>query len=209
MPDDASADTSSGQLYGVLETEKVNPATLTIDRMSPLEMVRVMNAEDTRVALAVEQELPYIARAIEEIAAKLRLGGRLIYAGAGTSGRLGALDASECPPTFNIAQEIVIACIAGGQQALGQAHEDFEDSWEAGQADMTTVGVSEADVVVGVTASGRTPYVRGAIAYARARGTLTIGLACNANTPLEQEVEIMIAPLVGPEVISGSNELET
>jgi len=170
----------------VLDTEKVNPATTEIDRMSPLEIVQAINAEDAKVAQAVQQVLPDIARAIEGIAAKLRLGGRLIYAGAGTSGRLGALDASECPPTFNIAQEIVIACIAGGQQALGQAHEDFEDSWEAGQADMTTVGVSEADVVVGVTASGRTPYVRGAVAYARARSALTIGLACNANTPLEQ-----------------------
>jgi N-acetylmuramic acid 6-phosphate etherase len=192
----------------VLDTEKVNPATTEIDRMSPLEIVQAINSEDAKVAQAVQQVLPDIARAIEGIAAKLRLGGRLIYAGAGTSGRLGALDASECPPTFNIAQEIVIACIAGGQQALGQAHEDFEDSWEAGQADMTTVGVSEADVVVGVTASGRTPYVRGAVAYARARGALTIGLACNANTLLEQEVEIMIAPLVGPEVISGSTRLK-
>jgi N-acetylmuramic acid 6-phosphate etherase len=156
----------------------------------------------------VQQVLPDIARAIEEIAARLRSGGRLIYAGAGTSGRLGALDASECPPTFNIAQDRVIACIAGGQQALSQAHEDFEDSWEAGQADTAAINVSAMDAVVGITASGRTPYVRGAIAYARERGALTIGLACNANTPLEQEVEIMIAPLVGPEVISGSTRLK-
>src|SRR5260221_5284251 len=201
-------DTRVERSLSVLHTEKVNSATAEIDRMSPLEIVQVINDEDAKVAHAVKLVLPQIAKAIEEIAAKLRLGGRLIYAGAGTSGRLGALDASECPPTFNIAQEIVIACIAGGQQALGQAHEDFEDSWEAGQADMTTVGVSEADVVVGVTASGRTPYVRGAVAYARERGALTIGLACNANTPLEQEVEIMIAPLVGPEVISGSTRLK-
>src|SRR6185437_7782311 len=148
------------------------------------------------------------ARGAELIAQALSDGGRLIYAGAGTSGRLGALDASECPPTFNIAQEMVIACIAGGQQALGQALEDFEDSWEAGQADLAAVDVSGADVVVGITASGRTPYVRGAIAFARERGALTIGLACNANAPLEQEVEIMIAPLVGPEVISGSTRLK-
>src|SRR5438874_7274339 len=145
-------------VLSVLDTEKVNPATSEIDRMSPLEIVQLINAEDEKVALAVRQVLPNIALALERIAARLRIGGRLIYAGAGTSGRLGALDASECPPTFNIAQEIVIACIAGGQQALGQAHEDFEDSWEAGQADMTTAGLSEADVVVGITASGRTPY---------------------------------------------------
>jgi N-acetylmuramic acid 6-phosphate etherase len=192
----------------VLDTEKVNPATTEIDRMSPLEIVQVINTEDAKVAQAVQQVLPDIARAIEEIAARLRSGGRLIYAGAGTSGRLGALDASECPPTFNIAQDRVIACIAGGQQALSQAHEDFEDSWEAGQADMAAINVSPMDAVVGITASGRTPYVRGAIAYATERGALTIGLACNANTPLEQEVEIMIAPLVGPEVISGSTRLK-
>ena len=192
----------------VLDTEKVNPATTHIDRMSPLEIVQVINAEDAMVAQAVQQVLPDIATAIEGIAARLRSGGRLIYAGAGTSGRLGALDASECPPTFNIAQDLVIACIAGGQQALGQAHEDFEDSWEAGQADIAAINVSAMDAVVGITASGRTPYVRGAIAYARERGALTIGLACNTNTPLEQEVEIMMAPLVGPEVISGSTRLK-
>src|SRR5258708_3762457 len=151
----------------VLDTEKMNPATTEIDRMSPLEIVQVINAEDAKVAQAVQQVLPDIARAIEEIAARLRSGGRLIYAGAGTSGRLGALDASECPPTFNIAQDRVIACIAGGQQALSQAHEDFEDSWEAGQADTAAINVSPMDAVVGITASGRTPYVRGAIAYAR------------------------------------------
>ncbi len=181
-----------------LDTEKVNPATTEIDRVSPLEIVQIINAEDAKVALAVQQVLPDIARAIEAIAAKLRLGGRLIYTGAGTSGRLGALDASECPPTFNIAPDMVLACIAGGQQALDRAHEDFEDNWDAGQADLAALGVSQADVVVGITASGRTPYVRGAIAHANERGALTIGLVCNANTPLAQEVEILIAPLVGP-----------
>src|SRR5579885_424081 len=191
-----------------LDTEKVNPATTEIDRVSPLEIVQIINAEDAKVALAVQQVLPDIARAIEAIAAKLRLGGRLIYTGAGTSGRLGALDASECPPTFNIAPDMVLACIAGGQQALDRAHEDFEDNWDAGQADLAALGVSQADVVVGITASGRTPYVRGAIAHANERGALTIGLVCNANTPLAQEVEILIAPLVGPEVISGSTRLK-
>ncbi len=201
-------DTPFERPLNVLDTEKVNPATIEIDRMSPLEIAQVINAEDAKVAQAIKQVLPHIARAIEAIAARLRRGGRLVYAGAGTSGRLGALDASECPPTFNISQEIVLACIAGGPQALGQAHEDLEDSTEAGQSDMEKLGVSEADAVVGITASGRTPYVRGAIAYAKERGALTIGLACNANTPLEQEVEIIIAPLVGPEVISGSTRLK-
>ncbi len=192
----------------VLDTEKVNPATIEIDRMSPLEIVQVINDEDAKVAQAVKQVLPQIGKAIEEIATRLRGGGRLVYFGAGTSGRLGALDASECPPTFNVPQEMVIACIAGGPQALGQAHEDFEDSSEAGQADAARLGLCEKDAVIGITASGRTPYVRGAIAYAKERDALTIGLACNANTPLEQEVEIMIAPVVGPEVITGSTRLK-
>ncbi len=192
----------------VLETEKANPASADIDRMTPLEIVRVINAEDAKVAQAVEQVSPDIARAIEEIAARLRRGGRLIYFGAGTSGRLGALDASECPPTFNISPETVVASIAGGPQALDQAHEDQEDSAVAGQADADRLEIEGADAVVGITASGRTPYVRGALAWARERGALTIGLACNAQAPLEQEVDIMIAPLVGPEVISGSTRLK-
>jgi len=196
------------QPLSVLVTEKVNPATIEIDRMSPLEIVQVINDEDAKVAQAVKQVLPQIAGAIEEIATRLRGGGRLVYFGAGTSGRLGALDASECPPTFNVPQEMVIACIAGGTEALGQAHEDFEDSSEAGQADAARLGICEKDAVIGITASGRTPYVRGAIAYAKERDASTIGLACNANTPLEQEVEIMIAPVVGPEVITGSTRLK-
>jgi N-acetylmuramic acid 6-phosphate etherase len=196
------------RLLNMLDTEKVNPATTEIDRMSPLEIAQVINTEDAKVAQAIKQVLPDIARAIEAIAARLRRSGRLVYVGAGTSGRLGALDASECPPTFNIPQEMVLACIAGGPQALDQAHEDFEDSVEAGQADMARLDISEADAVVGITASGRTPYVLGAIAYAKERGALTIGLACNGNTPLEQEVEIIITPIVGPEVISGSTRLK-
>jgi N-acetylmuramic acid 6-phosphate etherase len=192
----------------VLETEKINQATTEIDRMSSLEIVQVINTEDMKVAQAVNLVLPQIARAIEEIATRLRRSGRLVYVGAGTSGRLGALDASECPPTFNIPSEMMITCIAGGPQALGQPYEDLEDSWETGQTDVATIGISEVDVVMGITASGRTPYVRGAIAYAAERSALTIGLACNANTPIEQEVEIMIAPVVGPEVITGSTRLK-
>jgi N-acetylmuramic acid 6-phosphate etherase len=201
-------DTLIEQTLDMLDTEKVNPSTTEIDRMSALEIVQAMNTEDMSVAQAVKLVLPQIAQSIEEIVARLRRNGRLIYIGAGTSGRLGALDASECPPTFNIPSDMVISCIAGGQQALDKAHEDLEDCWEAGQNDLISLGISEADVVIGITASGRTPYVRGAVAYARKRGALTIGLACNANTPLEKEVEIMIAPLVGPEVISGSTRLK-
>jgi len=202
------ANTHKERLYDVLETEKVNPATADIDRMSPLQIVQVMNAEDTKVALAVEQVLPQIARSIEAIAARLRRGGRLIYFGAGTSGRLGALDAAECPPTFNIPQEMVLGRIAGGSFALWQAVEDLEDSAAAGHSDATQLDISEADAVVGITASGRTPYVLGAIPYAKAKGALCIGLACNRDTALEKVVDIMIAPTVGPEVINGSTRLK-
>jgi N-acetylmuramic acid 6-phosphate etherase len=201
-------DTQARGFLNVLDTEKANPATGVIDRMSPLEIAQVINAEDEQVALAVREVLSQVARAIEEIAARLRSGGRLIYAGAGTSGRLGALDASECPPTFNLAPDVVMACLAGGPTAFGRAHEDLEDSEESGRADLEAVGVTGRDVVVGITASGRTPYARGAIACAREKGALTIGVVCNRDTPLEQEVDILIAPLVGPEVIAGSTRLK-
>jgi N-acetylmuramic acid 6-phosphate etherase len=194
--------------FSMLETEKANPATNEIDRMSPLEIVQTINAEDAKVAHAVEQVSPQIAAAIEAIADRLRSGGRLIYVGAGTSGRLGALDASECPPTFNLPPDTVVACLAGGPTAMTLAHEDFEDSAEAGRADVERLNLSAKDCVVGITASGRTPYVRGAITYAKEYQALTIGLACNANTPLAKEVEIMIAPVVGPEVITGSTRLK-
>lgn len=201
-------DTQTGGLLNALDTEKANPATGEIDRMSPLEIAQAINAEDEKVALAVREALPQIARAMEEIAARLRSGGRLIYAGAGTSGRLGALDASECPPTFNLSPDTVVACLAGGPTAFGRAHEDFEDSEEAGRADLEAVGVTDRDAVVGITASGRTPYARGVLALARERGALTVGVVCNASTPLAQEVDIFIAPVVGPEVIAGSTRLK-
>jgi N-acetylmuramic acid 6-phosphate etherase len=191
-----------------LATEMANPATSEIDRMSPLEIVQAINDEDAKVALAVKRVLPEIARAVEAIAERMRRGGRLIYVGAGTSGRLGALDASECPPTFNISSENVVACIAGGPIAFGLAHEDLEDSVEAGQADVAKLHLTEADIVVGITASGRTPYARGALAYARQQGALTIGLACNADAPIVEESAIMIAPQVGPEVIAGSTRMK-
>jgi N-acetylmuramic acid 6-phosphate etherase len=191
-----------------LETEKVNPATTEIDRMSALEMAQVMNAEDAKVTEAIKEELPQIARAIEEIAARMRRGGRLIYAGAGTSGRLGVLDAAECPPTFNIPAEQVIALLAGGPIAQTQAQEDQEDSAEAGEADVAQLQLRADDIVVGIAASGRTPYAIGAVAYAKQIGALTIGVACNKGVPLEKVVEIMISPVVGPEVITGSTRLK-
>jgi N-acetylmuramic acid 6-phosphate etherase len=202
------AQVASELAVNALETEQVNPATTEIDRMSALEMAQVMNAEDARVTEAIKEELPQIARAIEEIATRMRRGGRLIYAGAGTSGRLGVLDAAECPPTFNIPAERVIALLAGGPIAQTQAQEDLEDSVEAGEADVAQLKLSADDVVVGIAASGRTPYALGAVAYAQAHGALTIGVACNKNTPLAKAVQIMIAPVVGPEVITGSTRLK-
>ncbi len=208
MLSDPNTSSQQGQPSHILATEQINPATAEIDRMSPLEIAQVMNAEDAKVAEAVRQELPRIARAIEAIAGRLRCGGRLIYMGAGTSGRLGALDAAECPPTFNVPPEMIVGCIAGGSFALTQAAEDMEDSAEAGLADAERLGISEADVLVGITASGRTRYVLGAVAYARTKGALTIGLVCNRDTLLEKEVAITIAPVVGPEVIAGSTRLK-
>jgi N-acetylmuramic acid 6-phosphate etherase len=191
-----------------LETEKANPATTEIDRMSALEMAQVMNAEDAKVAEAIKKELPQIARTIEEIALRLRRGGRLIYVGAGTSGRLGVLDAAECPPTFNVPADRVIGLLAGGPIAQTQAQEDQEDSVEAGEADTAALHPTPDDVVVGVAASGRTPYALGAVAYANRCGALTVGIACNQDTPLAKAAQIMIAPVVGPEVITGSTRLK-
>ena len=191
-----------------METEGSNPASAQIDQMSAFEIVQVMNAEDARVALAVQQELSQVARAVEESTRRLRQGGRLIYLGAGTSGRLGILDASECPPTFSTPPELVIGLIAGGPPAILKAVEGAEDNPEGGKADLQQLHLKARDVVVGIAASGRTPYVLGGVAYARQIGALTIGLACNSQTPLHPAVDIMIAPVVGPEVVSGSTRLK-
>lgn len=191
-----------------LETEKINPATREIDRMSSLEIVQIMNAEDARVTEAIHKELPAIARAIEQIATRLRHNGRLIYVGAGTSGRLGVLDAAECPPTFNVSPDMVIGLLAGGPIAQSQAQEDQEDSFEAGETEIRKLQLTANDVVVGIAASGRTPYVLGALASANELGALTIGIACNKQTPIEKSVQIMIAPVVGPEVLTGSTRLK-
>lgn len=205
----SSSQSNEANTIGALATEAINPATAEIDRMSPLEIVQAINAEDAKVAQAVEHELPAIARAIEGIAARMRQGGRLIYIGAGTSGRLGILDASECPPTFGTSPDQIVGLIAGGPIATANAVEDAEDNPAAGQAELEQLQISQLDTIVGIAASGRTPYVLGAITYAKAQGALTIGIACNAQTPLEQAVEIMIAPMVGPEALTGSTRLKS
>lgn len=189
-------------------TEARNPATGNIDTLPTLEMVRLINAEDARVAAAIAGELPAVARAIDAIAARMRTGGRLIYIGAGTSGRLGMLDASECPPTFNTSPGQVMGIIAGGLTALTQASEGAEDDGEAGARDIAAAGVTERDSVVGIAASGRTPYVLAGMAEARRRGALVISLACAHPSPMAEAADIAIAAVVGPEVIAGSTRLK-
>jgi N-acetylmuramic acid 6-phosphate etherase len=189
-------------------TESRNPASEQIDSLPTLDIVRLINAEDARVAEAVGREAEPIARAIEIIADRLRQGGRLVYLGAGTSGRLGVLDASECPPTFSVPSGMVVGIIAGGQTALTQAIEGAEDNREQGARDLAAIGFSAGDVLVGIATSGRTPYVLGGLAYARSLGAATIGLACNCGTELAAACDIEIAPVVGPEVISGSTRMK-
>jgi N-acetylmuramic acid 6-phosphate etherase len=201
---DAAAHDSDG-----LATEKQNPASQNLDQMSGLEIVTLMNYEDATIAGAVQAELPKIAAAVEIIVARLQQGGRLIYMGAGTSGRLGVLDASECPPTFNTPSEMVVGLIAGGNVALTTSVEEAEDSPQMGREDAQAAEVSSKDVVVGIAASGRTPYVLGALAYAKEQGAFTVGLTCNKGTPLDSAAEIVISPEVGPEVLSGSTRLKS
>lgn len=189
-------------------TEARNPSTEAIDTLPTLDMVRLINAEDARVAEAVARELPAIAQAIDAIAERMQAGGRLIYVGAGTSGRLAVLDASECPPTFGTAPEQVIGINAGGLHALTHAVEGAEDDRNAGARDLAAQEVTARDCVVGVAASGRTPYTLGALTEARQRGALTVSLACVHPSPMAEAVEIAIAPLVGPEVIAGSTRLK-
>jgi N-acetylmuramic acid 6-phosphate etherase len=191
-----------------LTTEARNPASEKIDTLSPLELVRLMNAEDARIAEAVGREAEPIARAIEVIAARLKGGGRLIYIGAGTSGRLGVLDASECPPTFSTPPELVVGLIAGGYGALTRAVEGAEDHPDHAVGDLKRVSLAAMDVLVGIATSGRTPYVIGGLKYARQVGAFTIGLACNDGSALSDAADLMITPVVGPEVISGSTRLK-
>lgn len=191
-----------------LVTEQPNATSAAIDTLSPLEIVQLMNAEDGKVASAVERESEPIARAVEAIALRIAAGGRLIYLGAGTSGRLGVLDASECPPTFNTPPEMVVGIIAGGVKALTNAIEGAEDDSQAAIVDLQAHAFSNRDALVGIASSGRTPYVIGGLRYAREIGAFAIGLTCNPNSELHPCSDIVIAPVVGPEVISGSTRLK-
>lgn len=191
-----------------LMTEQVNPVSRDIDTLPTLDMLRVFNNEDKRVAIAVEAELPRIAEAVDAIAAALAAGGRLFYTGAGTSGRLGVLDASECPPTFNVPPSLVVGIMAGGDTALRKSSEGAEDLPAAGAKDLLEHGFTSKDVLCGIAASGRTPYVLGAVETAKRLGAVTIGVSCSPDSPLSRAVQIPIEPKPGPEVITGSTRLK-
>jgi N-acetylmuramic acid 6-phosphate etherase len=199
-----------------LPTEARNPHTMHIDEMSTLDMLAVINDEDATVAGAVRTQLPQIASAVDSIVERFARGGRLFYIGAGTSGRLGVLDASECPPTFSVAPTLVQGLIAGGDSALRRSSEHSEDSREEGARDLATSGFGvqpdaarpTPDTVVGIAASGRTPYVLGALEHARGLGALTVGLSCVADSPVARASEIAITPVTGPEVLTGSTRLK-
>ncbi len=189
-------------------TEGRNPRSTNIDSVSTFELLTIMNDEDTTVAQVVRNALPNIVLAVDMIVERIKAGGRLIYIGAGTSGRLGVLDAVECVPTFGTSPELVVGIIAGGETALTNAVEGAEDRVDNGKRELQAVALSERDVVVGIAASGRTPYVLGAVKYANEVGAGTIGIACNAPSPLLEESRIKIGLPVGPEVITGSTRLK-
>ncbi|MCU1235447.1 MAG: glucokinase regulatory-like protein [Candidatus Solibacter sp.] len=191
-----------------LLTEQANPASAAIDTLPAEQVLRIINAEDQKVALAVEREIPAIARAVEAIVAAVQNGGRLFYLGAGTSGRLGVLDASEIPPTFSAPPEMVQGIMAGGETALSRATETTEDDPAIGVRDLSARGFTKRDVLVGLAASGRTPYVLGAVGEARRLGAVTIGICCTPDSELSRAVDIAIAPLVGPEVVAGSTRMK-
>jgi N-acetylmuramic acid 6-phosphate etherase len=196
---------------GSLPTESRNPASNHLDELSTLEMLALINAEDAKVAGAVQAELPAIARAVDAIAERFSRGGRLFYIGAGTSGRLGVLDASECPPTFSVSAELIQGLIAGGDSALRLSSEHSEDSREEGVRDLAAAGFAangRPDTLVGIAASGRTPYVLGAIEYAKGLGALTVGLSCVPASALAQAAEIAITPATGAEVLTGSTRMK-
>jgi len=191
-----------------LTTEQANPASSELDLKSALELAQIINAEDAKVAKAVERALPQVAQAIDLIADALRQGGRLIYVGAGTSGRIAALDASECPPTFNTDPKTVQFLIAGGPKALVGAVEASEDSSKLGAQEMAKRKPGKKDVVVGIAASGWTPFTIAAVEYARKKGAKTVAVVCNSDSPLEKAAEVGIVADVGPEVVSGSTRMK-
>ncbi|WP_305814659.1 N-acetylmuramic acid 6-phosphate etherase [Photobacterium leiognathi] len=191
-----------------LVTESRNIASQNIDMLSTVEMLQVINNEDKKVALAVEQVLPEIAQVVDAIAIAFQQGGRLIYAGAGTSGRLGILDASECPPTYGSKPEQVVGLIAGGHQAILKAVENAEDNREMGVQDLIDLNFTEKDVLVGIAASGRTPYVVGAMEYAKSQNAMVACINCNPHSPMAALADVAITPVVGAEVVTGSSRMK-
>lgn len=191
-----------------LSTEARNPASSRIDKLDTLSMMRVMNDEDQKTALAVKAILPDIARAVDVIAARLKTGGRLFYMGSGTSGRLGILDAVECPPTYSTDPDLVQGLIAGGKEAIFRTREGAEDSLEKGADDIISHDLSAKDVLVGITASGRTPYVLGGMEEARRRGAFVIGVACSKEPDIACTADLMLICLPGPEVVTGSTRMK-
>ena len=197
------------QTLSTLITEQRNLNSMHVDSLSALEIVQLMNQEDKQVPLAIEKCLPQIAQAVECIVAAFQQGGRLVYIGAGTSGRLGVLDASECPPTFGVSPEMVKGIIAGGERALRHPIEGAEDSKAQAVIDLQTIQFSSKDVLVGIAASGRTPYVVGALEYAKSLGSVTVSIASNPNSAMAKIVDIAIDTVVGPEVLTGSSRLKS
>ncbi|MBG2711319.1 N-acetylmuramic acid 6-phosphate etherase [Proteus mirabilis] len=191
-----------------LVTESRNHNSENIDTLSTFDMLKVINNEDKKVPLAVEKALPEIAQLVDKVAVAFSQGGRLIYCGAGTSGRLGILDASECPPTYGTPHEMVIGLIAGGHKAILQAVENAEDNIQLGEQDLRQLNFNEKDVLVGIAASGRTPYVIGALNYAKSLGATTGAISCNPESPIAQIVDIAITPIVGAEVVTGSSRMK-
>ena len=197
------------QTLSTLITEQRNPNSMHVDSLSALEIVQLMNEEDKQVPLAIEKCLPQIAQAVERTVAAFQQGGRLVYIGAGTSGRLGVLDASECPPTFGVSPEMVKGIIAGGERALRHPIEGAEDSKTQAVVDLQTIQFSSKDVLVGIAASGRTPYVIGALEYAKSLGSVTVSITSNPNSAMANIVDIAIDTVVGPEVLTGSSRLKS
>lgn len=197
------------QQLNQLITEQRNPNSMQLDSLSAQELVALINREDQQVALAVEKCLPQIASAVEKIVAAFERGGRLVYVGAGTSGRLGVLDASECPPTYGVKPEMVVGLIAGGDHALRHPIEGAEDNVQQGQADLEEIDFSARDVLVGVAASGRTPYVLGALNYAKQLGATTVSIASNPKSKMAEVADIAIETVVGPEVLTGSSRMKS
>ena len=197
------------QTLSTLITEQRNPNSMNVDSLSALEIVQLMNEEDKQVPLAIEKCLPQIVQAVECIVTAFQQGGRLVYIGAGTSGRLGVLDASECPPTFGVSPEMVKGIIAGGERALRHPIEGAEDSKAQAVVDLQTIQFSSKDVLVGIAASGRTPYVIGALEYAKSLGSVTVSIASNPNSAMANIVDIAIDTVVGAEVLTGSSRLKS